>query len=326
VFTMITIFTENWLPNHIHRRVKRWDDGEWISSVMIYHVDPYMACINEWDLELIAGPQVVNSPVMFGLPPFESFELISEFRAPETVIWAPEDCPVRDGGRLLIRGEDYGREQSFSEFCRERDLDLAKFGLTDRAVVVCTRDYHCPLRNRVVLHAGAAYGSPTGLHKVRHRKLKETGKGGLGVFIEDMVQEDSLADSGLESKHQAVIDLLTRDPRFEYHLSDESLNLNGRYFIKGVPAKILKHLFESHLQEGKTDFEYRDLKRIFEITHGQKNSNFEVRFYRLIEKLNGECPSIRIEKTGRGRFRLDVAGRLQYREIAVATAESGIAA
>lgn len=72
-----------------------------------------------------------------------------------------------------------------------------------------------------------------------------------------------------------------------------------------------------------TDFEYRELKRIFEITQGQKNSNFEMRFYRLVETLNEECPTIRIEKSGRGRFSLRVRGGLQYRETEPAGALTG---
>ena len=320
VFAMITIFTENWLPNHIHRRIKQWDEGEWRHSILIFHSDPLIPGLEDWDMELIAGPQVLNAPIMFALPPFEAFGLICEYRQAETAVWIPEDKPVRDGGLWLIRGEAYGRIQTFSEFCRERLIDLSKFDLKDTTVVACTRDYFCPIRKRVVLHAGSAYGAPTCLHSVMHRKLKDTGKGGMGVFIEDMVREDDLQDAELQRRHQALIDHLSRDPRFEYHASDESLNLNGRYFTKGVPAQILKHLFESYLQEAKSEFEYRDLKRIFEITHGQKNSNFEVRFYRLVDKLNGECPSVRLEKTGRGRFRLAVAGGLQYREIAAAEA------
>lgn len=35
---------------------------------------------------------------------------------------------------------------------------------------------------------------------------------------------------------------------------------------------------------------------------GQKNSNFEVRFYRLVEKLGERCPEFRIEEAERGRF------------------------
>lgn len=314
VFSMITIFTEKWLPNHIHRRVMRREEGDWVHSIMMYHVDPFMPCVLDWDLELIAGPQIINSPLMFALPPFEDYEVVSEYRRPETVVWVPEDRPVARDGLWFIQDEEYGREESFSKFCGEKEIDLSRFGLEDRMVMVCGRDYFCPIRKRVVLHAGAAYGAPTCMSSVRHRKLKDTRKGGMGVFIQDMVQEELISDSDLDGKHEALIALLSKDPRFEYHVADESLSLNGRHFTKGVPAKILKYLFEAHLHEAKSDFEYRELKRIFEITQGQKNSNFEVRFYRLVEKLNDECPAIRIEKTGRGRFSLRVTGGLQYRE------------
>lgn len=33
-----------------------------------------------------------------------------------------------------------------------------------------------------------------------------------------------------------------------------------------------------------------------------KNSNFEVRFYRLIEKFEEKCPDFKIVKSDRGRF------------------------
>lgn len=202
VFAMITIFTENWLPHHIHRRVKRWEEGDWTHSVMIFHADPIIPGLENWDLELIAGPQILNSPGMFALPPFEGFGMISEYCEAETIIWDLEDRPVREGVQWFIRGEAYGRVRSFLDFCAEKEIDLS-----------------------------------------------------------------------------------------------------------------MKHLFEAHVHESKCDFEYRDLKRIFEITQGQKNSNFEVRFYRLVDKLNRECPGVRIEKTGRGQFRLYVGEGFQYRAI-----------
>jgi hypothetical protein len=58
------------------------------------------------------------------------------------------------------------------------------------------------------------------------------------------------------------------------------------------------------MREGRTVFEYRDFKRDFEISLGQKNANFEIRFYRLMEKLAGKDCGVRIEKGERGRFTL----------------------
>jgi hypothetical protein len=76
----------------------------------------------------------------------------------------------------------------------------------------------------------------------------------------------------------------------------------------------MKSLLEAYARTGKQEFEYRDFKRDFEISLGQKNPNFEVRFYRLVEKLRVESQGVRIEKTGRGRFRFSVDGEFGYRE------------
>lgn len=69
-----------------------------------------------------------------------------------------------------------------------------------------------------------------------------------------------------------------------------------------VLAKILRSFLHAFTLEGKRDFEYREFKRDFEIGMGMKNSNFEVRFYRLIEKLEEKYPDFKIVKSDRGRF------------------------
>lgn len=40
----------------------------------------------------------------------------------------------------------------------------------------------------------------------------------------------------------------------------------------------------------------------------------EVRFYRLIEKLKEECPSVCVDKTGLGRFKRVVIGILEFQD------------
>lgn len=99
---------------------------------------------------------------------------------------------------------------------------------------------------------------------------------------------------------------------FRYFQADESLALNGTTFVKGVSAKILKYLLEAFLDEGRSSFEYKELKRQFNITLGQKNSNFEIRFYRLVDNLEIESSGLRIERTGRGKFRMVTKGSVRF--------------
>ena len=311
VFAFIALFTENYLPKHVHRRVKRWEEGEWVRSIQVFISDPDFGEFLDWDYEFISGPQILNGPVMIGMPPFEGFGMIADTRSPESILWDKSIVVTRDDGVLRFGDEAVGRAGTFHGFCRDKEIDLSKYKVPNLVILEMDMDYSCPIRKRVVLHKGCAYGSPVFLNWVSHRKLKNQETGVLDTIIGDIAREDALQNDELEKRHNAVLAHVTGRADFCYHPSDESMTLNGAHFTKGIPAKILKFLLESHLNDGKNEFEYRDLKRLFEISLGQKNSNFEVRFYRLVEKLESEPIGLRIEKTGRGRFRLIASGRLQ---------------
>lgn len=314
VFALISLFTENYLPKHVHRRVKRWEEGEWVKSIQVFISDPDFGEFLDWDYEFIAAPQILNGPIMFGMPAFEGFGMIADTRSPEAILWEESTIPTRDDDVLRFNGKPVGRVAGFHEFCGKREIDLSKFRVPDLKIVVMDIDYSCPIRKRIVLHKGCAYGAPVFLNWVSHRKLNTQATGILNSFIGDLAREEALQNDELEKRHIALLAHVAGRAVFHYHPSDESITLNGNHFTKNIPAKILKYLLESHLRDGKSEFEYRELKRLFEISQGQKNANFEVRFYRLVEKLKEECPSVWVDKTGRGRFKLVVRGDLEFRE------------
>ncbi len=314
VFAIIALFTENYLPKHVHRRIKRWEEGEVVKSIQVFISDTDFAEFIDWDYEFIAGPQIMIAPVMFGMPPFEEFGMIADTRHPESVIWDKSIVATRENGKLLMNGRPFGKPVSFHGFCKARDIDLAKYHVPDMEVDLLETDYFCPMRKRIVLHKGCVYGAPVFLNWVSHRKMNIQGKGLLDYFISDLAREEDFQDDELEKRHIALLAHVAGCAVFHYHPSDESITLNGIHFTKNIPAKILKYLLESYQRDGKSEFEYRELKRLFEISQGQKNSNFEVRFYRLVDKLKEECPAIRVEKTGRGRFALRVTGIVRFQE------------
>ncbi|MEO6097381.1 MAG: hypothetical protein ABIW76_17685 [Fibrobacteria bacterium] len=314
IFAMIALFTENYLPKHVHRRVKRWEDGDWVKSIQVFISDMDFGEYLDWDYEFIAGPQILNGPIMFGMPPFEGFGMIADTRPPETILWDKSIVATRENGVLRFNGEVVGRVATFHGFCRGKEIDLSKFHVPDLDIVEMDIDYSCPIRKRIVLHKGCAYGAPVFLNWVSHRKLKNHGTGLLNSFIGDLAREEALQNDELEKRHNALLAHVSGRAVFRYHRSDESITLNGRHFTKNIPAKILKYLLETYLRDGKSEFEYRELKRLFEISQGQKNANFEVRFYRLVEKLKEECPAVWVEKTGRGHFKLIVKGILDFQE------------
>lgn len=314
VFPLITLFTENYLPNHIHRRIKKWEEGEWIKSVQVFISDPAFDQYVDWDYEFIAGPQIMNGPVMFGMPPFERFGMLADTRLPEKIVWEAADIPEYTPEGMQMRGRPIAGRESFHGFLRRNEIDLAKFNPPDLEVMVMLEDYACPRRKRVVLHKGCAYIAPLFLNTVEHRRISSQQKGVLSNLIADIAREEAVQEDTLVSRHKALVASLAGSSEFVYYPADESLTLNGVHFTKGIPAKIMKTLLEAYARTGKQEFEYREFKRDFEISLGQKNSNFEVRFYRLVEKLRSESQGVRLEKTGRGKFRFSVDGEFGYRE------------
>jgi hypothetical protein len=304
LFPLITLHNQNWMPNVNSRRVKKTEEGEWIKSVLVFIHDSSYAERLDWDFDAIAGPQFLAVPGMLAMPHFEKHAMIADTRHVERVIWEEADAPRYAGESMLIRGEPYGKRTSFSAFCRKLEIDLEKFGPPDLPVVEMERDYFCPIRKRIVLYRGCAYGAPIYLHSIEHRKNAHLEKDLLRNIVSDLVREDEMNMDELEAKHLALLASLRESYVFRYHQNDESMTLNGSGFIKGIPAKILKYLLEAYQAEGRCGFEYKELKRRFDITLGQKNSNFEIRFYRLMEKLGNESPGFRIERTGRGKFQV----------------------
>lgn len=312
LFPLITLHNENWMPNVTSRRVKKWEDGEWIKSVLVFIHDSTFAERLDWDFDSIAGPQFLAVPGMLAMPHFERHVMISDTRHVERVIWNEADAPSYSGDSMLIRGGIYGKRRSFSSFCRNADIDLGKFAPPDPPVIEMERDYFCPLRKRTVLYAGCAYGAPVYLHSIEHRKIAQMKKDLLRNIVSDLVREDEMKMDDLESRHQSLLAILKETHYFRYFQSDESLTLNDVSFIKGISAKILKYLLEAYLIDGRRTFEYKELKRQIEITLGQKNPNFEIRFYRLMEKLDSDSPGLRIERTGRGKFRIVTQGDIHF--------------
>jgi hypothetical protein len=309
---LLTLHNENWMPNVTSQRVKRWEEGEWIKSAMVFIHDSTYSERLDWDFDIIAGPQLLASPGTLGLPHFEKHIMLGDTRHVERILWRKEDQSEYVEDNFLIGGEVYGRRMPFKMFYEKSDLDLEKFKPPNLEVTVMEKDYFCPVRSRVVLYKDCAYGAPFYLHCLAYRKKNSFQKDLLKTIVSDLVREDELDFDDLEVKHKALMALVTAKSEFQYFESDESMNFNGSNFIKGISAKILKYLLEAYLNEGRIEFEYRELKRQFDITLGQKNANFEVRFYRLVDKLESDCAGFKIEKTGRGKFRLQVKGQIQF--------------
>jgi predicted pyridoxine 5'-phosphate oxidase superfamily flavin-nucleotide-binding protein len=97
---------------------------------------------------------------------------------------------------------------------------------------------------------------------------------------------------------------------------DGSTFLDGDYLIKGVAGRLLWTLLRQHERERRTDFTNREVRLDPTLDLPDFKDNFESRLILLKRRLDERGAPIRIEKTGRGRFRLVVETSVRLEEMA----------
>jgi len=92
-----------------------------------------------------------------------------------------------------------------------------------------------------------------------------------------------------------------------HYAADDSVFIGDDYLIKGVAGAIVRKLVRDYLASGRTEFSNRELRLESTIRLPDLGDNLEARLVLLERRLAERCAFLRIEKTGRGRFRLVVA-------------------
>ncbi|HSV35417.1 MAG TPA: GAF domain-containing protein [Ramlibacter sp.] len=98
--------------------------------------------------------------------------------------------------------------------------------------------------------------------------------------------------------------------------SNDSVFIGDSYLIKGVAGAILWKLLKDHAQQGRTEFSNRELRLDPAIRLPDVTDNLEARLVLLRRRLAEHGPHLRIDKTGRGRFRLVVQRPVALVEVA----------
>ena len=103
--------------------------------------------------------------------------------------------------------------------------------------------------------------------------------------------------------------------RVRRYVENDSIFVDDEYVIKGVAGAILWRLLRAHADDGRHDHTNRELRLDPAIRLPDLSENLEARLILLARRLEERCPSLRIEKTGRGRFRFHVLRPVTLAEI-----------
>jgi adenylate cyclase len=95
---------------------------------------------------------------------------------------------------------------------------------------------------------------------------------------------------------------------------DDSVFIGDDYLIKGVAGAIFRALVADFIEKGRTDFSNRELRLDPRIRLPDVTDNLEARLILLVRRLAERGRDLRIEKTGRGRFRFAVERPLKLIE------------
>ena len=127
--------------------------------------------------------------------------------------------------------------------------------------------------------------------------------GHLAVLIEQAL---SAGEDGPPGPGGAAPAPAGRRVRVRHHADDDSVFIDDRYLIKGLSGRILHRLLSIHLAGGRTEFCNRELRLDAELKLSVLRDNLETRIILLRRRLEDHAVPIRLVRSGRGQFRLQV--------------------
>jgi hypothetical protein len=133
----------------------------------------------------------------------------------------------------------------------------------------------------------------------------------------DWAHERAASDTatGEPTTHPAATPPSSAATQVRFFAVDGSTFLDGDYLIKGVAGRVLWVLLGHHAREGRVDFTNKEVRLDPSLELPEFRDNLESRLILLKRRLDERDAPIRIEKTGRGRFRLLVDGDLRLEEV-----------
>jgi putative methionine-R-sulfoxide reductase with GAF domain len=109
-----------------------------------------------------------------------------------------------------------------------------------------------------------------------------------------------------QRKAEEDVECATPTVEVKHYAEDDSVFLDNEYLIKGVAGGILWRLLRCYEDEGRMEFSNREIRLDQTLDLPDIKDNLEARLILLRRRLAERCDYLGIEKTARGRFKLQV--------------------
>lgn len=287
----------------------------WILHV---HDQSFSRSIPGCDCDIWLGTQLELIPQRIGLTPYPFVYCHGEVREIPTILGAVHRGlhPTLQGDCWYLDGTPISRPARFHRWLSEIGFSSPETAsVPDHDIQVALQDIECPVRKRVVIRAGRAYGAHGYIVEMRWKK-------GIGLPVEQGISRlihSAMADDldVMDLACQRHEDLLLQYRQrlcFVFHHQDETISCNGEHLLRGVPAKILQKVLMAHTLTGRSSFENREFRRDPDLGLDPLNPNLESRIKILSERLEERLVGFKILKNGRGRFDLETTTLVEFEE------------
>ena len=100
----------------------------------------------------------------------------------------------------------------------------------------------------------------------------------------------------------------------KHYAWNDSIFIDDAYLIKGIAGRIFWKLLEENQRTGRVEFTNRGIRLDASMQLPDFKDNLETRLILLRRRLKDQCNFVRLESSGRGRFRLEVQRQLQLEQ------------
>src|SRR3569833_1855571 len=90
-----------------------------------------------------------------------------------------------------------------------------------------------------------------------------------------------------------------------------------------MPGRILRKIVQSYLSNGRSEFTNKEIRLDTSLQLPYIKDNLETRLILLRRRIEERCDFLKIDSTGRGRFRFDAKRRLKLESLPYAATRGG---